>query len=147
MMIKVNIFTHWHRASLNMFIPSDDDVIIARVALLMPHLIMPRKMWFGKCDRSTGIVIFNPCWHHQMETFSALLALCVGNSPVTGEFPTQRPVTRSFDVFYDLRLNEQLSKQSWGWGFETPSRPLCRHRNVVGYRYRFCSRRCSRPVL
>ena len=37
-----------------------------------------------------------------METFSALLAFCAGNSPVTGEFPTQRPVTRSFDVFFDL---------------------------------------------
>ena len=43
-------------------------------------------------------------WRHQMETFSALLALCAGNSPVTGEFPSQRPVTRSFDVFFDLRL-------------------------------------------
>ena len=39
-----------------------------------------------------------------METFSALLAICAGNSPVTGEFPAQRPVTRSFDVFFDLRL-------------------------------------------
>ena len=35
-----------------------------------------------------------------METFSALLAICAGNSPVSGEFPAQRPVTRSFDVFY-----------------------------------------------
>ena len=43
---------------------------------------------------------------------SALLAICVGNSPVTGEFPTQRPATRSFDVFFDLRLNKWLSKQS-----------------------------------
>ena len=40
-----------------------------------------------------------PWWRHQMETFSALLALCAGNSPVTGEIPSQRPVTRSFDVF------------------------------------------------
>ena len=47
-----------------------------------------------------------------METFSALLALCEGNSPVTGEFPSQRPVTRSSDVFFDLRLNKQLCKQS-----------------------------------
>ena len=39
-----------------------------------------------------------------METFSALLAICAGNSPVPGEFPAQRPVTRSFDVFFDLRL-------------------------------------------
>ena len=44
-----------------------------------------------------------------METFSALLAICGGNSPVTGEFPTQRPVTRSFGVFFDLRLNGRLS--------------------------------------
>ena len=48
-----------------------------------------------------------------METFSALLAICAGNSPGTGEFPTQRPVTRSFDVFFDLRLNIRLSKQWW----------------------------------
>ena len=38
-------------------------------------------------------------WRHQMETFSALLAICAGNSPVPDEFPAQRPVTRSFDVF------------------------------------------------
>ena len=44
-----------------------------------------------------------------METFSALLAICVGNSPVPGEFPSQRPVTRSFDVFFDLDLNKRLS--------------------------------------
>ena len=50
-----------------------------------------------------------------------------GNSPVTGGFPTQRPVTRSFDDFFDLRLNKRLSKQSLGWWFETPSRPLWCH--------------------
>ena len=66
-----------------------------------------------------------------METFSALLAICAGNSPVPGEFPAQRPVTWSFDVFFDLRLNERLSKQSWGWWFETLSRPLWRHCNVI----------------
>ena len=46
-------------------------------------------------------------WKH----FSALLALCAGNSPVPGEFPIRRPVTRSFDIFFDLRLNKRLSKQ------------------------------------
>ena len=46
-----------------------------------------------------------------------------------GEFPTQRPVTRSFDVFFDLRLNKRLSKQSWGWWFETLSWSLWRHYN------------------
>ena len=47
-----------------------------------------------------------------------------------GEFPTQRPVTRSFYVFFDLRLNRRLSKQPWGWWFETPSWPLWRQCNV-----------------
>ena len=46
-------------------------------------------------------------WRYEMETFSVLLALCAGNSPVTGEFPSQRPMTRSFDVFFDLRLNKR----------------------------------------
>ena len=46
-----------------------------------------------------------------------------------GEFPTQRPVTRSFDVFFDLRLNKRLSKHSWGWWFETLSWSLWRHHN------------------
>ena len=41
-----------------------------------------------------------------METFPALLVLCDENSPVTGEFPSQKPVTRSFGVFFDLRLNK-----------------------------------------
>ena len=73
----------------------------------------------------------SPWWRHQMETLSTLLALCAGNSPVTGEFPAQRPVTRSFDVFFDLRLNKRLSKQSWGWWFEAPSPPLWRHYNAL----------------
>ena len=47
-----------------------------------------------------------------------------------GEFPAQRPVTRSFDVFFDLRSNKRLSKQPWGWWFETPSHPLWRQRNL-----------------
>ena len=41
-----------------------------------------------------------------MEAFSALLALCAGNSPVTDEFPSQRPVTQSFDIFFDLHTNK-----------------------------------------
>ena len=64
-----------------------------------------------------------------MEAFSALLAICAGNSPVPGEFPTQRPVTRSFDVYFDLRPSKRLCKQSWGWWFETLLCPLWRHSN------------------
>ena len=48
-------------------------------------------------------------WCHQMETFSALLAFCAGDSTVTGEVPSQRPVTRSFAVFFDLHLSTRLS--------------------------------------
>ena len=71
-------------------------------------------------------------WRHQMETISALLAICAGNLPVSGEFPTQRPETRSCDVFFDLRLNKRLSKQPWGWWFETLSRPLWGQGTVTG---------------
>ena len=76
-------------------------------------------------------------WRHQMETFSALLALCAGNSTVTGQFHAQRPVTPSFDVFFDLSLNKRLNKQSSGWWFETLSRSLWRH----------CSEEASYPIL
>ena len=69
-------------------------------------------------------------WRHQVETFSALLAICAWNSPVPGEFPAQRPVTQIFDVFFDLRLNKRLSKQPWGWRFDTPSWSLWRQCNV-----------------
>ena len=71
----------------------------------------------------------NTWWRHQMETFSALLAICAGNSPVPGEFPAQRPVTRSFDFFFDLRPDKRLSKQPWGWWFETSLWSLCRQCN------------------
>ena len=80
--------------------------------------------------RGVLTVLSYPWWRHQMETFSALLAICAGNSPIPGEFPAERPVTRSFDVFFDLRLNKRLSKQPWGWWFETLSRPLWRHRKA-----------------
>ena len=66
-----------------------------------------------------------------METFSALMALCAENSPVTAEFPLRRPVTRSFGIFFDLRLNKRLSEQSWVWVYETPSRSLLRHCNEL----------------
>ena len=78
-------------------------------------------------------------WRHQMETFSASLALCAGNSPVTGEFPAQRPVTRSFDVFFVLHLNKQLSKQSRRWWFETPSCSLWRYSRISEYLSESCN--------
>ena len=70
-------------------------------------------------------------WRRKMDPFLALLALCEGNSQVTGEIPSQRPVTRSLDVLFDQRLNKRLSKQSWGWWFQTPSCSLWRHCNRI----------------
>ena len=70
-------------------------------------------------------------WRHQTEAFSTLLALCEGNIPVTGRLPSQRPVTRSFAVFFDLRLNKRLSKQSRRLWFEAPSRLLWHHCKVI----------------
>ena len=84
---------------------------------------------FGTDRLTTSQMDDESWWHHQMETFSTLLAICAGNSLVTGEFPAQRPVMRGFDVFFDLRLNKWLSKQWWGWWFEMPSCPLWRHCN------------------
>ena len=87
-----------------------------------PYTPNTRYILFGVNYRFTTWQLFKTTswWRHQMETFSALLVLCAVNSPVTGEFPPQRPVIWNFDVFY-LRLNKRLGKQSWGWWFETPS--------------------------
>ena len=116
-----------------------------------PRLATQTYLWdrslsgFAYPDRKYFMTLWNYCiqyvqkktilewWRRQMETFSASLAICAGNSPVTGEFPAQRPVTRSFEVFFDLRRNKRFSKRSWGWRFETLSRPLWCHCN--GFKY------------
>ena len=74
--------------------------------------------WRSFCS---SLNVLTSWWRHQMETFSALLVLCAENSPVTGEFPTQRPVTRSFDVFFDLCLIN-------GWVNNRETGDLRRHR-------------------
>ena len=71
-------------------------------------------------------------WRHKFETVSALLALSACNSPVASH--RWIPLTKASDAelwcFFDLSLNKRLSKQSWGWWFETPSLSLWRHFNV-----------------
>ena len=64
-----------------------------------------------------------------METFSELLAISAGNSPITGEFTAQMASNAELWYFFDLHLNEWLRKQSRGWCFQMPSRPLWRHSN------------------
>ena len=75
-------------------------------------------------------------WRHQMETFSALLTLCVGNPLVPGESTSQRPVMWSFNVFFDLCLNKQLRKQLRCWLFEMPLYSLWSHCNGNSYSYK-----------
>ena len=102
-------------------IPTDiHDRIV--VVIRAQHPVVAIYIWRAKAK----IIMMTP----SMEAFFALLAICAGTSPATGEFAAQWPVTRDFDVFFDLRLNNRLSKQSQGWLFETPSCPLWRHCNA-----------------
>ena len=66
-----------------------------------------------------------------MKLFSALVAICKGNPPVTDGFPSHRPVAQSFDIFFSVRLNKRLSRPSRFWLFQTPSRSLWRHCNCI----------------
>ena len=70
-----------------------NSALVRRCLYIETTLRIPWVVGWGQGDKF-------PCWRHQMETFSVLLAICAGNSPVPGEFPAQRPVTRSFDVFF-----------------------------------------------
>ena len=96
------------------------------------------SLWLGYFAyfQSTAVKPTLTVWRHQNEAFSALRALCAGNWPATGEFPSQRPMVWSFGVFFDWRLNIRLSKESRRRWFETPSRWLSRHCNVPEQHWR-----------
>ena len=85
----------------------------------MKSMLFLSKIVDGTCfwvdlSYSTNIALFCPTcmMTSSNEAFSALLAFCKRNQPITGAFLSQRPVTRSFDVFFDVRLNKRLNKQS-----------------------------------
>ena len=113
------------------------------ISMPLYDVIVPQRVHCSKCIYSIenllikniamSMKFFAPRTSPMMTSstgyISALLAICAGNSPVRGEFPAQRPVMRNVDVFVNLRPNKLLSKQSWSWWFEMPSRPLWRHRN------------------
>ena len=87
--------------------------------------------YMGKIDHVHGKQSTTKSWWcHQMKTFSALPALYEGNPLVTGGFPSHRPVTQSFDVFFDLHWKKRMSKPSRRQWFEMPSCSLWRHCNV-----------------
>ena len=102
-----------------------------------------QRQWHSCClsaDLFVSVFHSKPCMQLPWKTPHRMMTSSNGNifrgtGPLCGEFagpgelPTQRPVTRSFDVFFDLRLNKRLSKQPWGGWFETLSWSLWRHGN------------------
>ena len=71
----------------------------------------------GHCCQGLFKLAASSWWRHQIFRVTG---------PLCGQFPTKRPVTRSFDVFFDLRLIKRLSKPR-DWWFDMLSRPLWRH--------------------
>ena len=103
----------------------------ARVSVLNDALWdMERVLWdlWDWCIGSSPVSFITMMTSSNGNIFRVTGPLC-GKSTGPGDFPTQRPVTRSFDVFFDLHLNKRLSKQPWGWWFEPPSWSLWRQCN------------------
>ena len=146
--VQSSIYHHWIRWGLGAeqapshYLNQRWHILLTHICVTRIKLLHTKSFSFQRNVQNMSIlqsvllllVVIFTCWRHQMETFSALLAICAGISPVPGEFPAQRPVTRSFDVFFDLCLNKRPSKQWWGWWFETLSGPLWRHCNELGPR-------------
>ena len=135
--VQLTIFQHWFRKWLGAGQATSHylnqwwlDYWRMYASLGLNELIKRPSIW-SLCHDSVIINHTENIMTSSNGNISALLAICAGNSPVPGEFPAQRPVTRNFDVFFDLRPNKLLSKQSRGWWIETPLRTLWRHRNEL----------------
>ena len=90
----------------------------------LPYYVI-RPLWYAQ----DVLCWSNPWWRHQMEIFSALLAMrAIHRSPVNSPHKGQWREALIFSL--DLRLNKRLSKQPRGWRFEMPLRPLSRHCNA-----------------
>ena len=114
--------THWY---LDLYLPSGS---ILTLSMRDPSYLGQIKLisWLLMCWLLASPGHQQPSWwRHQMETFSVLLTICAGN----GECPAQKRVTQSFSVFFDLHLNQYLSKQWRGWWFEMLPRSLWCHCN------------------
>ena len=112
--------------------------------------VIIRRLWcggFNVCYQLRLYVLGISWWRHLMEAKSALLVLCAGNLPVTSGFLSQRPVRRSFDAFFELHLNKRLSKQSWGWWFETPMCSSWRNCNVTNIVTLFSTGQCRHNTV
>ena len=115
---------------------SREPRVFRRLSRSCLYLLQPptkiSSIYIFFCLYKSAVTIFG----HSMMT-SSIRNIFLVTVHLCGEFtvrlwiPAQRPVTRSFDVFLDLRLNKRLSKPRWCWRFETPSRPLWRHCNAT----------------
>ena len=112
--------------------PGDKPLSEAMLVSLLTHICITRPQWVNPNWRiySFQLIKLTSQVGYSNKVLSITLSDTRFHDDVTGEFPAQRLVTRSFDVFLDLRLNKWLNKQSRGWWFETLSRPLCRYSNV-----------------
>ena len=112
--VSLSVINNWRRDGAGIRVPVGESCNHLRPRAIMKqqfrcdvekcvdtHLGIGTHICVNELSDHILIIACSPSrWRHQMETFSALLAICAGNSPVTGEFPTQSPVTRSFDVFF-----------------------------------------------
>ena len=117
---------------------SGGDFDISRRAVSISMLPQP-EYWAKTMSTGYGAMPAGHPWN-MMTSSNGNIFRVTGH--LCGEFPAQRPVTQSFDVFFDLRPNKRLSKHWRGWWFETPSCPLCRHCNEMCW---LCRINCSLP--
>ena len=111
---------------------------------LLTHICVTRLQWVEKTHfhvvefwvscHTFDTPLLSLDWPLYMMTSSNGNIFCVtgplcGEFTGPGKFPAQRPVTRSFDVFFDLGLNKRLSKQPRDWWIETLSWSLWRQCN------------------
>ena len=127
--MSLNVKQHWNRyivILIKFSLLASAEVVKITVQPMIKILSKWQHFCFSECHMKTHLCFFKHDdvikWKHYRVTGP----LC-GEVTGPGEFPKQRPVTRSFDVFFDLRLNKRLSKQWWGCWFETPSWSLWRH--------------------
>ena len=111
---------------------------LALILITMVKVTQPMQKYF--CNRHDEFNVIGLFFSQFEPWFNRLSQISTWHDDVIkwcreftgpGEFPSQRPVTRSVDVFFDLRLNKRLSKQPWGWWFETPSWSLWRQCNEL----------------
>ena len=122
----------WNRFSSNYF-RICNDISCFKERDCFPVLIYNNR-WHLYIDLYR--CIFAASWRrHQIETFSTLLTLCAGNSPVTLNSPHKGQRGGALEFSLICALNKRLSRQSWGCSFETPPCSSWRHCDVTHSTY------------